>query len=303
MLINTALLIAISAAWAAGYLFIGAATKVPPVTATALMTVMAALVIVPGVRFGLNRRLLPTLRQRPWVPAVMGLSAIALPNMSVVVAEHSVPADLAAVLGTTVPIATMLLVTCVTREMAYSSLRMLGIAIALAGLVIFVGWRDLFADSAELWGIATMMAGGVIFACNGLLAARQTRDLEASVLAAWTIMFGAAYLSLAAFIFERPPSLQVGSAMWPLIGEGILGMGLAYLGYYVLVARAGAGFASLYAFLVPVLGVLASSLAFGEPVSLEHAAGLATVLVGLLVLTQADALRAMMISRRLGGRP
>ena len=118
MVINTALLLAISAACAAGFLFIGAAAHVPPVTATALMTVMAALVIVPGVRFGLRRRLLPTLRQRPWVPAVMGLSAIALPNLSVVVAEHTVPADLAAVLGTTVPIATMLLLTFVTREIA-----------------------------------------------------------------------------------------------------------------------------------------------------------------------------------------
>lgn len=300
MVINTALLVAISAAWAAGYLFIGAAAHVPPVTATALMTVMAALVIVPIVRFGLGRRLLPTLRQRPWVPAVMGLSAIALPNLSVVVAEHTVPADLAAVLGTTVPIATMLLVTFVTREMAYSGLRMLGIVIALAGLIIFVGWRDLFAGS-ELWGIAIMMAGGVIFACNGLLAARQTRDLDARVLAAWTIVFGAGYLSLAAFIMERPLSVQVGSAMWPLIAEGVLGMGLAYFGYYILVARAGAGFASLYAFLVPVLGVLASAVAFGEPVSPRHAFGLAMVLVGLLVLTQADALKAMRAWGRLRG--
>lgn len=301
MVINTALQIAVSAAWAAGYLFIGAAAQVPPVTATALMTVIAALVIVPGVRFGLGRRLSPTLRQRPWVPAVMGLSAIALPNLAVVVAEHTVPADLAAVLGTTVPIATILLLTFVTREMAYSSLRMLGIAIALAGLVIFVGWRDLFAGSAELWGIAIMMAGGAIFAVNGLLAARQTRDLDAAALAAWTIVSGAVYLSLAAFILERPMSLQLGSALWPLIAEGILGMGLAYVGYFILVARAGAGFASLYAFLVPVLGVTASALAFGQPISPEHAAGLATVLVGLLVLTQADALKAMAARRRLRG--
>jgi drug/metabolite transporter (DMT)-like permease len=301
MVINTALLIAISAAWAAGYLFIGAAAHVPPVTATALMTVIAALVIVPGVRFGLRRRLLPTLRQRFWVPAVMGLSAIALPNLSVVVAEHTVPADLAAVLGTTVPIATILLVTFVTQEMAYSSLRMLGIVIALAGLVIFVGWRDLLAGSAELWGIATMMAGGLIFACNGLLAARQTRDLDAGVLAAWTIVFGAVYLSLAASILEQPLSLQVGSAMWPLMAEGILGMGLAYFGYFILVARAGAGFASLYAFLVPVLGVLASALAFGDSVSSEHVAGLATVLVGLLVVTQVDAIKSMGTWRKLRG--
>lgn len=48
-LINAAVLVAISAAWAAGYLF-GAARHLP-VSATAIMTVIAATVIVPGIQY------------------------------------------------------------------------------------------------------------------------------------------------------------------------------------------------------------------------------------------------------------
>ncbi|NDV88066.1 EamA family transporter [Aurantimonas aggregata] len=287
MLLKFGLLFAISVAWAAGYLFIGAARHVPPITATAVMTIVGAIVIAGSVRFGFGHALLPDLKKRPWVPAVMAVSAIALPNLAVVAAEHTVPADLAAVLGTTVPIATILLTTFVTRQSAFSTVRMLGIVVALSGLVIFVGgWAALTDDPADLDGMLIMMAGGLVFALNGLLAAHQTRDLNPHVLAAWTIIFGAVALSLAALILEQPFSVELGSAVWPLVAEGSLGMGVAYLGYYVLVARAGAAFASLYAFLVPVFGVVGSAIVLGEQLTTHHVAGLFVVLGGLALLTK-----------------
>jgi len=286
MPLNIALLIGISLAWAAGYLFIGQARLVPPITATAAMTIIAAIVISAGVKWGLRRPLIATLRARPLVPMAMGLSAIALPNLAVVAAEHSVPPDLAAVLGTTVPISTILLTTFVTRETPYATMPMIGILIALAGLVIFVSGDGVLDNTGEISGIAIMIAGGLVFALNGIFAARQTRDLDASALAAWTIIFGAASLTIAAFLVERPLAVDFGPAAIPLLAEGIIGMGLAYLGYYVLVARAGAGFASLYAFLVPLMGVGGSALVADQPLTLYHAAGLAVVLLGLACLTR-----------------
>ena len=286
MAVNIALLIGTSLAWAAGYLFIGAARDVPPITATAVMTVIAAVVIAAGVRWGLRRPLLATLTKRPWVPMVMGLSAIALPNLSVVAAEHMVPPDLAAVIGTTVPIATILLTIFVTHESPYSHMRILGIPIALAGLVIFLGGDGVLHHRGELGDILVMMAGGLVFALNGIFTARQTRDLDAPALAAWTIAFGAAWLIGAAFVFEQPLSVDLAPAAWALAGEGIVGMGLAYLGYYILVARAGAAFASLYAFLVPPLGVVGSAVVTGASLTAAHAAGVAVVLIGLVFITR-----------------
>lgn len=287
MLLKFGLLFAISLAWAAGYLFIGDARHVAPITATAVMTIVGAIVIAGSVRFGFGQALLPDLRKRPWVPAVMAVSAIAVPNLSVVAAEHTVPADVAAILGTTVPIATILLTTFVTRQSAFSTVRMLGIVVALSGLVIFVGgWAELTDDPADLDGMLIMMAGGLVFAVNGILAAHQTRDLNPYVLAAWTIIFGAVALSLAALILEQPFSVDLGSAVWPLVAEGSLGMGVAYLGYYLLVARAGAAFASLYAFLVPVFGVVGSAIVLNEQLTTQHVTGLFVVLAGLALLTK-----------------
>ena len=203
-----------------------------------------------------------------------------------VVAERTVPADLAAVLGATVPVSTLLLTAFLTRETTLTWSRGAGVLLAVAGLVIFTGGSGVLANEAEVIDIAVMMAGGVVFAVNGLLVRRHTEDLDDVSLAAWTMVFGAMTLTVAAFLMEEPLAVEVrGEAMAALVGEGVLSLGLAYLVYYVLVARAGAWFASLYAFLVPPLGVLLVAVALEHPVTTDHLAGVAVLLAGLLLIS------------------
>lgn len=287
MLKSALLLLGISLAWASGYLFIDAANHgVPPITGTAVMCTVAALVLVPGVALGLKRPLLQPLRTRAWVPLLMGLTAVAWPNLSVVMAEQHVEPELAALVGTSVPIMTFLLTVFVTRQTAYAHLRVLGVLVALAGMVIFIGWDELVTDSSKSHGILTMMSGGLVFALNGVLASYKARDLDDCALAAWVVVFGAVILAVAAFVIERDQvSLPPVAVMGAVFTEGVLGMGLATLGYYVLLSRAGAYFTSFYAYLVPLLGVLISTVVLGQPVTGQHLGGLAVVLIGLWMLS------------------
>ncbi|MGM0560854.1 MAG: DMT family transporter [Pseudomonadota bacterium] len=286
MITNFLILFATSLAWSTSYLFISGAKEIPPITATAVMTAIAAGVILPGVRYILRRPLMQPLRIRPWVPVVMGLTAIALPNLSVVIAEHRITPGLAAVLGTTVPVTTFLLTTFVTRETPFSPLRLLGVPLAVIGLITFVGWHHLTNHTDELFSMLIMMSGGVVFAFNGIFVARQSKDLDKFALTAWTILFGALALSLAAFAIEQPLQTDFSGTLWALAGEGVLGMGLAYLGYYLLVAKAGANFASLYAFLVPPLGAFGSALVLHEPVTSGHSLGVFLVLCGMILMSR-----------------
>jgi drug/metabolite transporter (DMT)-like permease len=285
MIGNIALLVGISLAWAAGYLFIGSTTNVPPITATAVMASVAAVGLLVMVRLVMRRDLMTLLGQRGWVPMVMGLTAIAVPNLAVVYAEHRITPDLAALLGVTVPIATLLITTFVTREAAFSSTRMCGAAVAVVGLYIFLGADDLESLPA-LMSMAIMMAGGVVFAFNGVFVARQTDDLDEYALITWTLVFGSIALAVAAFIFEDPLTTDYSGSLWALVGEGVIGIALAYVGYYLLVARAGANFAAYYAFLVPPLGITMSALAFDKSITAHNVAGVAIVLAGLFLLTR-----------------
>jgi drug/metabolite transporter (DMT)-like permease len=284
MLANLLLLAAVSLAWAAGYLFVGAADQgAPPITATAAMSLVAAAVMLPGVRL-LRRPWLQPLRRRPWVPLVMAVTAVALPNLSVVYAERSVHPDQAAVLGCTVPIATLLLSAFLTRETRLSAGRAAGVLLALVGLVIFVGTRNL-VQVAEVEGLLAMASGGVVFAVNGLFVGRQTKDLDDTALAAWTLAFSVPLLAVAAFVFEEPWTLEPSAPIIrAVVAEGLLGLAFAYLGYYVLVSRAGAWFASLYAFLVPPLGVLLLAAVAGRAPTASHLVGVTVVLAGLWLI-------------------
>jgi O-acetylserine/cysteine efflux transporter len=306
MAANALLLLAVSLAWAAGYVLVGAVDQgAPPITATAAMCLLAAAAMLPAVALAPGRDLLQPLRRRPWVPLLMGLTAVALPNLAVVAAERAVPPAQAAVLGTTVPIVTLLLGALIGSRSGsrigsrlssrmgqptrLTPTRLLGIAVALAGMIVFVGWDELTKDIAELDAILVMVSGGVIFALNGLFVGHQAEDLDSAALGAWTMVFAAPALVAAAFWWEEPTALEwTAPVVKALVAEGLLGLAFAYLVYYLLVARAGAWFASLYAFLVPPLGVLLAVALEGDPLTPSHVIGVAVVLAGLFLITRGD---------------
>lgn len=307
MTVNLLLLLAASLAWAVDYLFIGWADRaLPPLTVGAVTAAIAAAALMLLVRLGLRRPLLPLLRSAPHVPLVLGATAVALPRFCTVYAEESVAPEIAALTGTSVPILTLLVTMFVTRETPPAPLRLAGILVALAGLAVFVGLGGGGAAGATtLDAMLVQMAGGVAFVFSGLYAARCAAALDKAVLTAWVMAAAAVMLGLPALVLEAGEvTLPSAAVVASLAASGLVSMALAYLLYFVLVERAGAGFAALYAYLIPPLAVLAGVLLLGEALTLEHLAGLAIVLLGLWMITHpagADAARGA--PDRQGSRP
>lgn len=292
MLGSILILLALSLAWASNYVFIAEVDKaLPPLTAAAAMTLVAAVFLFIGVRVVMRRPLWPVVQANPWIPLIMAATAVGLPQLSTVMAEDSISSDLATVIGTTVPILTFLVGACILRTTVASWVNFLGVAIAVAGIVVFANPQQLMQDSAEVTGILIMMGGGIVFVINGLFAAQKAADLDQYALTVWIVALAAIGLTLGAVLVDGvpqsvpPPRNLVGIAL-----SGIVGNGLAYLFYYLLIARAGAAFTSLYAFLVPPLGVFATAIAAGGGLSLRHGIAVAIILFGLwLVLRPAAA--------------
>lgn len=292
---NYLLLLAVSLAWASDYLFIGWADReLPPIAVGAAMATVAAATLFLVVRLVLRRPLLAVLRQAPMAPIILGATAVAWPRLSVVYAEQDISADVAALTGTTVPILTLLVTVFVTRQTAYSHLRMAGVAVALLGLTIFVGlWAGGGAGGTTLTGMLVMMSGGVTFVFSGLYTSLRAEALDKAALTVWVMAAGAAMLLLPAVVFEADSiALPSAAALGSVAASGLLSMALAYLGYFVLIERAGPTFAALYAYLVPPLGVLVGVVFLGEALTLEHVGGLALVLAGLWMITRGGAQEA-----------
>jgi drug/metabolite transporter (DMT)-like permease len=302
---NFLLLLIVSLAWASDYLFIGWADRaLPPLAVGATMASIAALALMLVVRLVLRRPLLPMLRAAPLAPLVLGATAVALPRFCTVYAEESITPDIAALTGTSVPILTLLATMFVTRETAYSHLRILGILVALLGLVVFVGLGDGRSEATgttTLAGMLVMMAGGLAFVFSGLYSAAKAAALDKAVLTAWVMAVGALLLAVPALLLEAESlAMPSAAALGSLAASGLVSMALAYLLYFVLIERAGAGFAALYAYLIPPLGLLLGVLVLGQPLTLEHLGGLALVLCGLWMITRPAAPRAAASGASLG---
>lgn len=286
MFINALLLLGLSLAWASNYIFISTGDRgFSPFTGTAFIAILAAIVLLIVVRGVMRRPIWPTLRAKPIVPVVMAFTALAIPQLSSVIAENSISPDLATVIGTAVPILTFLVGACVLRTVHATALNFAGVAIAVAGIIIFADPNRLFGQQAELIGIAIMLSGGVVFVANGLYAAQHTSNLDQYALTVWIVVFAAIGLSVAALTLEGVPDrVPEWDCLAALAASGVIGTGLAYLLYYLLIARAGAGFTSLYAFLVPPLGVTLTAIFLDGGLSARHAVGVAIVLVGLALV-------------------
>ena len=290
MRVNYLLLLVASLAWASDYLFIGWTDRsLPPLATGARTAAAAALGLLLLVRFGLRRRLWPTLRSAPLTLLILGATAVALPRIAVVFAEEAISADVAALTGTTVPILTTLVAMFATHQTRYSHLRLLGVLVALGGLAIFVDvWND--SGRTTLKGMLIMMSGGVAFVFAGLYTSLRAAEQDKAALTVWVMTFGAVMI----WVVEQIHSGQALAAalqtdLGYVVASGFASMALAYLAYFVLIERAGPIFAATSAYLIPAFGVLLGVLFLGESLTLSHVGGLALVLIGLWMITRPDA--------------
>jgi drug/metabolite transporter (DMT)-like permease len=199
----------------------------------------------------------------------------------------------AIVIAYSMPIWAALLARWVLRE-KLNAVKVGALALCAAGLAILV-WplaRTGFPLGALFaLGCAWSWAAGTIYL---KWAAIRAPTLAAS---AWQLLFGWLMLAAGMLVFEGLPqlsTLDAGKLGW--IGyNGVLGMGMTYFLWFVVVVRLPAVTASLGSLLVPVVGVTGSMWVLGERPSLADAIGFALIFAAAAsVLLQRDGKRIEM---------
>jgi drug/metabolite transporter (DMT)-like permease len=181
----------------------------------------------------------------------------------------------AIVIAYSMPIWAALLARLVLKE-RLNAIKLAALALCAAGLTILI-WplaRTGFPLGALLaLGCAWSWACGTIFLKWARIAAPTLAT------AAWQLLFGWLMLATGMLVFDGLPHL------WPLPGHivawigynGLVGMGLAYFLWFVVVERLPATTATLGSLLVPVVGVIGSAWLVGERPSLTDIIGFALI--------------------------
>ena len=193
---------------------------------------------------------------------IAGFFNVAVFNVCSAYAQVYGTTSRAIVIAYSMPIWAALLARVVLKE-KLSAVKLVALALCAAGLTILI-WplarRGLPLGALLALGCAWSWATGTIYL--------KWADIRAPTLAAaaWQLLFGWLMLAAGMLYFEGLPQL------WPLpapvIGwiayNGLIGMGLAYFLWFVVVGRLPASTATLGALLTPVVGVIGSAVVVGE---------------------------------------
>jgi len=193
----------------------------------------------------------------------------------------------AVVIAYSMPIWSALLAHFVLKE-KLNALKLFALALCAAGLAILIYplARAGFPFGALLaLGCAWAWAAGTVYL--------KWAKIRAATLAiaAWQLLFGWLMLAAGMVIFDGLPQfspLPAHVVLW-IAYNGLIGMGLAYFLWFVIVDRLPTTTASLGSLLVPVVGVIGSALVVGERPSLADVIGFACIFAAAAsVLLQPD---------------
>jgi len=279
----TGMAIGFGGTWVAGS---WAAEAAPAFTVAAVRFALASLLLVAWL--AIARRRLARLR-RTDLPLIagLGLTAIAGYNWLFLTGLTLAPAtDGALIVPGLAPVFTSLLALLFLRE-PLGRRAATGLVLAIGGLVLVIGPATggagmrlngdlLFLAGAGLWGIYSVLAR---------LASQRWDPVSATLYG--TLTGTLILLPLAVLEGGFAELVHADLSGWTGIGYlAVFGTVAAFVLLQVGVARIGAGRASAFALLVPIVGVVSSALILGDPLTPLTGLGGAVVIAGLWLIQQ-----------------
>lgn len=158
------------------------------------------------------------------------------------------------------------------------------VVMGLAGVLVLLGAGGLDFTLADGPGIAMALSAAGLFAFSTVYAKQAPIPIAPIALTAWQVGLGSVPLIVAGFIFEHPNFGLLSSFAWGVLAyTSLISMGFCYLTWFMAVSRLSASTAAIGTLLTPVIGVTASALVLGDPMTVEQAGALALVGGGIIL--------------------
>jgi drug/metabolite transporter (DMT)-like permease len=260
-------------------------SELPPLSMRGLSGVIGAFLLA-GVAVVIGQSL--KVPRAQW-PRLVLLSALNVTSWMALMglALTYLPASEAAVIAYTMPVWAAALAWPILGE-RWSLLRVVAMAMALAGLIALMGGKGVSTTSQTLPGIALALWGAFNFALGTVFAKRFPLQLAPVTSAVWQVGIGCLPVALAGLAIETPHFANLTSWGWVLFGYSIVvQFCIAYLCWFAALQRLPASVAAIGTLLVPVIGVLASAFALGEPLGPGQIAALVLTIAGVVLASRA----------------
>jgi drug/metabolite transporter (DMT)-like permease len=280
------LLIILSILWGGSFFFVGVAVKVlPPLTIVALRVTLATIILltvayVTGLRMPANRKV--------W-GAFFGMCILnnVIPFSLIVWGQQHIASGLASILNATTPLFTVIAAHILTRDEKMTMLKMLGVIIGFAGIVIMIGYESFAGAGKSIYGQLAVLGAAVSYSLAGIYGRRfRQLGIKPMVTATGQVTASSVLLIPMALLIEKPFQLPVpGLEVWLAVaGLAVISTALAYILYFRILATAGATNVLLVTLLIPVSAILLGTVFLGETLEIKHLLGMGLISIGLLAI-------------------
>ena len=232
-------------------------------------------------------RRLPVPRGWRWIGtcALLGLLNNVLPFTLIVWGQTRIDSGLAAILNGATALFSVLLAALLFRDEALNLRRGLGLGLGLAGVVVVIGPETLAGFDLTSLAQLAVLAAAASYATAAVIARRALQGVRAEVGAAGMLSAAALIMVPLALWQDGVSALHHAPEVWAALAYlALIASALAYMIFYLILARAGAGNLGLVTLLIAPVAILFGALAFGETLAPGAYAGFALLAAGMLVL-------------------
>ena len=258
--------------------------EVPPLTLRGVTGVIGALLLAT---LALMRSQSLAVAEGQW-PRLVVAAALNVTCWMVLMAFALLylPASEATLIAYTMPVWASLLAWPVLGERP-TVLRTISLVMALAGLASIMGGNGFDASVEKLPGILMALGGAIGFALGTVLAKKLPIQLPPLTAAAWQVGIGCFPIAVAGLAIETTHLEKVTQlGWWLLFYATVMQFCVAYVSWFAALARLPASVAAIGTMAVPVIGVVASAVALGEPLGPGQIAALILTLAAVVLATR-----------------
>jgi len=277
------MLILLALIWGSSFMFIKIAVReLDPATLILgrLALAAATLGIVVPVLVG-TRTTVRELRLHWRALLVVGLLNTAVPFWLLSWGETRIDSGLASIIQASVPIFNALLAFLFFHDQRVTNRMLAGVAVGFVGVALLVGAQP----HAKVLGALAVVGMALCYAAGGLLTRRYLGHVRPHVIALGTSA-AAAIAVTPAGIAQAPHHLPGWKVIASVVVLGVVCTAVAYLLFFTIIVRAGAGYAALVTYLVPPVALAYGAIFLDESIGLYAILGLVLILGGVALGTR-----------------
>jgi len=269
--------------WGSSYLFIKIGVEdFGTFTLVALRLTIGAALLWTVTR--LARKRLPSDARVYGHLLVMALVNITIPFLLITWAEQSVESALAAVLTSLVPLFVAILAPLFIHDEPLRVNGVVGLVVGFIGVVVLTS-RELTGTGSNILSDLALVGSSISYAAGAVYSRRNVRGLDPMIPATFQVTFAALMTAVVALVLEHPWDARPGpEGVFAIVWLGLLGSGLAYLGFFRLLGRWGATRTALVAYVLPVVGIVLGFLVLQEPIDGRMILGTALIIGGVALV-------------------